>query len=93
MKTFYLTLFISGLFLTDCFAQQETDEEKQKDILEMSFEELMSVEVTTASNKSEKLQKAPATILVVTEQDIRERGYRELYDILNDLPGFDLEDR
>lgn len=63
---------------------------KAKDIFDMSLEELMSLEIVTASNVSEKLNKAPATIIVITEQDIQDRGYMEMYDILQDLPGFDL---
>ena len=60
------------------------------DLMEMSLEDLLRVEVTTASNKTELLDKAPATIIVITAEEIQERGYFELYDVLNDLPGFDL---
>src|SRR5262245_16884281 len=63
---------------------------QEKSLYELSLEELLSVDVTTASNKIEKLSKAPATIIVITEEEINERGYFELYDVLNDLPGFDL---
>ncbi len=56
----------------------------------LSLEDLMQVKITTASNKAEKLNKAPATIIVITAEEIQSRGYFELYDVLNDLPGFDL---
>jgi outer membrane receptor protein involved in Fe transport len=57
---------------------------------QLSISDLYNLNVTTASNASEKLRTAPATIIVVNEEDIRARGYTELYDVLNDLPGFDL---
>jgi outer membrane receptor for ferrienterochelin and colicins len=83
-------LCIAGLLcfsLSHAYAQQD-----QTDTLFMlSLEDLMKIEVTTASNKSEQLNKAPATIVVVSEKDIHDRGYLEFYDILNDLPGFDLQ--
>lgn len=46
--------------------------------------------VVTASRKEEKVTEAPATIYVITEKQIRERGYRTLVDALHDVPGFDI---
>jgi len=60
------------------------------EIFDLSLEELMNMEVVSASNVKEKLSLAPATIIVITDKDISERGYTEFYDVLNDLPGFDL---
>jgi outer membrane receptor for ferrienterochelin and colicins len=74
------------LSLSNVYAQDQIDS-----LFMLSLEDLMKIEVTTASNKKEKLNKAPATIVVVTEKDIHDRGYLEFYDILNDLPGFDLQ--
>lgn len=58
----------------------------------MSMEELMNVEVatvTTASKAPEKTTDAPATVLVVTANDIKLRGYSNLKDVLRDLPGME----
>lgn len=86
------TLSVVGMLMViiHCGYAQEEEKEDEDYMFEMSLEELLQVEVTTASNRAEKLNKAPATIIVVTEQEINERGYLELYDVLNDLPGFDL---
>ncbi len=46
--------------------------------------------VITASKKKETINQAPATVIVISRQMIRERGYRDLKDIFNDLPGFDI---
>jgi outer membrane receptor for ferrienterochelin and colicins len=79
--------FFMGLMMcaSAVFGQRDADS-----LFTLSLEDLMKVKVTTASNKDEELGKAPATIIVITEEEINERGYFELYDVLNDLPGFDL---
>jgi len=46
--------------------------------------------VETASRRSQTITEAPAHVIVVTEQMIKERGYLDLKDIFNDLPGFDV---
>jgi len=42
-----------------------------------------------ASRTEERLQDAPATMMVITAQEIRERGYTSIADVMADLPGFD----
>lgn len=44
--------------------------------------------VVTAALKEQKATEAPASVTVITSQDIRERGYRTISDILKDVPGF-----
>jgi outer membrane receptor for ferrienterochelin and colicins len=58
-------------------------------VLGMELEELMNVEVYTPSKKPERRQIAPASVVVITRQQIMERGYESLEDALRDLPGFD----
>ena len=67
-------------------------EEQAPAFKKMSLEELMNVEVatvTTASKAPEKTTDAPATVLVVTANDVKLRGYSNLKDVLRDLPGMD----
>ena len=42
------------------------------------------------SKTSESLREAPATVVVVTGEEIERRGYLHLADIFQDLPGFDV---
>jgi outer membrane receptor protein involved in Fe transport len=55
----------------------------------LSLEELLTIQVSTASLRPQEVREAPATIYVVTEEDIRRYGYRDLKDILRNLPGID----
>jgi len=61
------------------------------DVLDMNLEQLRYIPVVTASRQAEPLDRAPGTILVVTRQQIRERGYVSLMDVLRDLPGVDVQ--
>lgn len=56
----------------------------------LSLEELMDIEVITASGSRQKISEAPSTMLVITAKQIEERGYLKLEDVLRDLPGTDL---
>jgi outer membrane cobalamin receptor len=69
-------------------ADPETD--PSDDLSDLTLEELLDVRVTTASNAPEALAEAPATVILITRREIEERGYKELGDVLDDLPGLDV---
>ena len=45
--------------------------------------------VVTATLHAVKASQAPATIYVITEEQIANRGYQDLHEVLRDVPGFD----
>lgn len=59
-------------------------------VFELSLEELGELTITSASRTVERAVDAPATVIVLSREDLRRRGYRELSEIYNDLPGMDL---
>lgn len=59
----------------------------QPDLTSQSLEELMKIEVTSPSKKSEALSKAPAAIFVITGDDIRRGGFSSVPDALRMVPG------
>ena len=46
--------------------------------------------VSSVSKFEESLGEAPATVILVTEDEIIDRGYNDLEALLHDLPGFDI---
>lgn len=62
-----------------------TDTKSSDDV----FKLLQETEVVTASRTKESIIDVPATTMVITEQDFKNRGYTNLDDIFRDLPGFD----
>jgi len=83
---FLLVLFFSVTNLLSY--SQEGDTLIAEDILDLSLEEMMNMEVVSASKIKQKIFEVPATIRVITAQQIRERGYYTLEQALADLPGF-----
>ena len=49
--------------------------------------------VTSVSKSKEPLAQAPATVVVITGEEIARRGYTDLEAVLRDLPGFDFSRR
>ena len=82
-------LLLSFLFLSAAPARAR--QEPQPDLMEMSVEELMAVEVATvvgASRFEQKVTEAPASVSIVSAEEIRKYGYRTLGDALSSVRGF-----
>ncbi|MCP4693282.1 MAG: TonB-dependent receptor plug domain-containing protein, partial [Desulfobacterales bacterium] len=60
------------------------------EMFEVSFEELMELEVSVATRFSMASEETPAIVSVVTAEEIRNMGARDMIDILRMVPGFDL---
>jgi len=60
---------------------------QQPDLTSLSIEDLLKVEVTSASKKAETLSKAPAAIYVITGDDIQRGGFSSVPDALRQVPG------
>ena len=56
----------------------------------LTIEEIVNAPIVSASNRRESSLAAPAMVLVITAKDIRDRGYTDLSQILDDLPGMDV---
>ncbi len=56
----------------------------------MDLEQLMKVEVTTASKKAQPLFDVPAAVSVISAEDIKRMGVRNIPDLLRMVPGMDV---
>jgi len=85
-----IVIALLGVTLGDhwalAFAQQR-DANGSDDFFEMSIEELMDVEITTASKKEEKLFETASAAYVLTSEDIRRSGATSIMDALRMVPG------
>lgn len=52
--------------------------------------ENVGVTVSSVSKKAEDLNTAPATVKLISQDEIMDKGYIDLVDLLSDLPGFDI---
>ncbi|MGR9045872.1 MAG: TonB-dependent receptor plug domain-containing protein, partial [Gammaproteobacteria bacterium] len=62
----------------------------QEDVLDLTVEELLNVEVTSVSKKAQSLNDAPAAIFVITNEDIKRTGVTSIPDALRMAPGIDV---
>lgn len=79
------------LFLSVCacaYGQQDTGR-----LEDLSLKDLLNVKITTASKTSQDQETAPATVIVVSQEQIRMRGYQSLLDLLYDLPDMKVDDK
>ncbi len=75
-------------------SQDGDDAAKMRLLMHLSLEELFEVPiimVTTASRREEKITETPANIMVITKQQIEQRRYVNLADLLQDLPSVDIQ--
>src|SRR5258706_11850652 len=66
------------------------DSHRAKNLTDMSLEELMSVRIDSvygASGFKQKVTEAPASVTIITSEDIQRYGYRTVADILRNVPG------
>lgn len=54
---------------------------------------LLNVKIISASKFAQGSGDAPATVVVITQDQIRLRGYRSLHDVFQDLPDFKVDTR
>jgi outer membrane cobalamin receptor len=95
MRGLACTIAITGLFQAGVAAAQDDtaaleDPEESAELEELSLEELLAVEIVTASNMREQLSRAPGVVIRLSREDLEARGYREVLDLLDDLPGMDV---
>ncbi|MBI5471697.1 MAG: TonB-dependent receptor [Ignavibacteriae bacterium] len=62
-------------------------QESAADLTDLTLEELMEVNVTSASKRSERLFETPAAMYVVTQEDIRRSGASSIPELLRMVPG------
>lgn len=77
-----------GLWATDGWAQEEPSQGEEQ-LLQLPLEKLLDMKISTPSLRPQAVRDVPVTTYVVTEEDFRVYGFRDLKDILRNLPGIE----
>lgn len=75
-------LFVLAVLMVPVIAQDDAD----LDFASMSLEDLLNVEVVTASKQAESINDAPAVVSTISAREIRQFGGTHLIDVLERLP-------
>jgi len=87
MNKILISLLLSSLLL-NLNANESAD--KIAYLHSLSLEELMNIEVSSSTRKTETINKAPSVMYAITDQQIKARGYKTLLDVLQHVPGWDI---
>lgn len=79
----HLAIIALVLIANFSFAQ-----DNELDLFDLSLDELMNIEVTVASKKAITQREAPGILTVITSDEIRKSGARDLIDVFRMVPGF-----
>lgn len=78
-------LFALSLYIPISSAEPQ---DKIDQLFDMSFEQLMALEVTLASKSSASLNEVPSTVTLFTKEQIDRLSVENVYELLNYVPGF-----
>jgi iron complex outermembrane recepter protein len=80
-------LIASGPIVSPAMARQEVNTDTT-DLAELDLEQLMSVDVSSVAGKEQSLFSTPASVWVLTSQDIQNSGHQSIPEALRLVPGF-----
>jgi outer membrane receptor for ferrienterochelin and colicins len=84
-------LILSLILLLDIkISAQENVDSTWIKLDSMSLEELLNLKVTIATKLNQLISESPSTVSVITADDIQKMGARELEDVLQRIPGFEI---
>jgi outer membrane receptor for ferrienterochelin and colicin len=87
-----LSLFVILMMVSPVSSFGQDEPLTLEDLFSMDIEELLEIKITGATLFAESANEAPATVIVITDRMIRDRGYVDLSDVLRDIPGCDVID-
>ena len=71
------------------FSQQNSSHRNYSDdITSFSLDSLLTIPVKSASKYWQDIMDAPASVSIISTQDIKDYGYKTLYDVLQNVRGF-----
>lgn len=83
-----IALRMASYLMALAFAGAQQSALAAQDLTELSLEQLLDVRIVSASRFAQKVSQAPAAVTVITQDDIRQYGWRTLSEVLRSVRGF-----
>jgi iron complex outermembrane receptor protein len=83
-------ILVVGVFMLIGPPSSSLAQTRAPDLSQLSIEDLMNIEITSASRKQERATDVAAAVFVITEDDIRRSGMTTIPDLLRMAPGVDV---
>lgn len=79
--------FLLGAFFIFTALSLSAQEKTLDELLSLDLNDLLNLKVVSALKSPETINRTPATVRIITAEQIRDNGYFTLEDALADLPG------
>ena len=84
---FFLFLPISVHAKSELSSREKTLAQEMAELSKLTFDDLMNLEITSVSKRTQKVSEAAAAIFVITSEDIRRSGVTSIPEALRMVPG------
>jgi outer membrane receptor for ferrienterochelin and colicin len=86
--TYLLYILLSFLSAFNLSAQDAGSKSNDSlDIWSLSLDEVLNLKVVAAQKTERNVKQVPASVIVITRNEIAQNGYKDLQEILNQVPG------
>ena len=93
MKNLYfISILITCLIAVNIQSYAQNDSINYDSLITLSLKDLLKLKVKGVSKYEEMSEKSPASVIIISETQIRENGYQDLSDILKNVLGIDIVD-
>ena len=86
MKDIFFFLCVGLILFTPPLLAQDPSKGQDDDVW-LSLDDLMGSTVVSAGKKAEQVKDVPASVVILTQSDIRRMGFQSLDEILQNIPG------
>ena len=81
-------LILLHISISICLISHGGLTQSEQDIKDFSLNALLNIKISTAAKYAQKVSEAPASVTIITSEDIERYGYRTLDEILMSVRGF-----
>lgn len=88
IRLLFLLTFV--MFASFSISWAQVPDTSMSKIFSMDIEELMNTKVNIATKSNKSINETPGVVSVITSEEIKNMGARELEDVLQTIPGFEI---